>query len=383
MKIAFIGQKGIPSIGGGVEKYVEDLSTHLFAQGHDIFVYTRKHYTPQRRINFKGVRLISLPSINTKHLDAITHTILATIHASLHRVDIIHYQIIGAALMAWLPKLLNPQVRIVSTLQSKDYEHQKWNWFARFMLRLGERMMCYFSDEIIVVTKPMRKYVRQKYNRDSIYIPNGSILYPHVGADRIKAWGLIKNNYIVAVSRIVRHKGLGYLISAYKKLETDKKLVIVGGSAFTDDYVSELKILAENNPNIIFTGQQTGKTLAQLYENAYLFVQPSESEGLSLALLEAMARRKACLVSNISENLEAIKDAGFVFENKNIDDLTKQLNYVLAHQEEVVAKGLEARIRVKEKFNWSTITKQMLVVYKTVVMEKQTKIIFRKKYITN
>ncbi|MFH0840586.1 MAG: glycosyltransferase family 4 protein [bacterium] len=383
MKIAFIGQKGIPSIGGGVERYVEDLSTHLVAYGHEAIVYTRKHYTPEHRVNFKGVKLVSLPSINTKHLDAITHTIVATIHASLHKVDLVHYQMIGAALMSWLPKLLNPRVRIVSTLQSKDYEHQKWGRFARFMLLLGEKMMCYFSDEIIVVTKSMRKYVRQKYNRDSVYIPNGALLHPRAGADRLKNFGLTKDSYIVSVSRIVRHKGLGYLISAYKNLKTDKKLVIVGGGAFTDDYVSELKTFAESNPNIIFTGSQTGENLAQLYENAYVFVQPSESEGLSLALLEAMARRKACLVSDIQENKEAVQETGFVFKNKNIDDLTEQLNYVLNNPAEVKTKGLEARQRIEEVFNWSAIAKNMIKVYKSVSTEKQPWLVLKKKYSIN
>lgn len=381
MKIAFIGQKGMPSISGGVERYVEDLSTHLVAHGHDTIVYTRKHYTPQDKTNFKGVQLISLPSVNTKHLDAITHTIVATIHACFQKVDIIHYQMIGSALMAWLPKLLNPRVRIVSTLQSRDYEHQKWGVFARLMLRLGEMMMCYFSDEIVVVTKSMRKYVRQKYNRDSIYIPNGALLHPQPGKDCLAQWGLTKDNYIVSVSRIVRHKGLGYLISAYKNLQTDLPLVIVGGGAFTDDYVSELKTLAEGNPQIIFTGPQTGENLAQLYANTYLFVQPSESEGLSLALLEAMARRKACLVSDIQENKEAVADTGFVFKNKDIKDLTAQLNYALNHPEEVNAKGLAARQRTEEMFNWSVIAKSMIKVYKSVVAEKPAWFALKRKYI--
>jgi len=380
MKIAFIGQKGMPSIGGGVERYVEDLSTHLVSFGHEAIVYTRSHYTPKNKKNFKGVQLISLPSINTKHLDAITHTFFATIHAAWNKVDVIHYQMIGSALLSWLPKLINPHVKIVSTLQSRDYEHQKWGGFARFMLRLGEKMMCYFSDEIIVVTKPMRKYVRQQYQRDSVYIPNGALLNPKTGADKLQKWGLKKDGYLVAISRIIRHKGLGYLIAAYKNLQTDKPLVIVGGGSFTDEYVSELKTFAEDNPKIIFTGQQTGEDLAQLYENAYLFVQPSESEGLSLALLEAMARRKACLISDIQENIEAIGEAGFVFENKNIDDLTEKLNYILAHPEEVVKKGLEARQRVEELFNWSTIAKQIVKVYKSVQTERAVKFFWKKKY---
>jgi glycosyltransferase involved in cell wall biosynthesis len=381
MKIAFIGQKGIPATGGGVERYVEDLSTHLVACGHEAIVYTRSHYTQDSKTNFRGVRLISLPSIHTKHLDAISHVFLATIHAAKSKVDIIHYQMIGATLVAWLPKLINPHVRIVATLQSRDYEHQKWGAFARYMLLLGEKMMCHFSDEIIVVTKSMRKYVKQKYGRDTTYIPNGALLHAQVGTDRLQKWGLKKDGYILAVSRIVRHKGLGYLVSAYKNLATDKQLVIVGEGAFTDEYVSELKIFAQDNPQIIFTGKQTGEDLAQLYANAYVFVQPSESEGLSLALLEAMSRRQACLVSDICENREAIGEAGFVFKNKDINDLTLQLNnLLLADPAELKAKGLAARARIVEYFNWSAITKQVIGVYKTAQTEKIFRLAWKKKY---
>jgi len=161
----------------------------------------------------------------------------------------------------------------------------------------------------------------------------------------------------------VRHKGLGYLIEAYRALQTDKALVIVGDSAFTDDYVAELKALAADDSRIIFTGAQSGETLNQLYANAYLFVQPSESEGLSLALLEAMARRRAVLVSDIPENLAAVGDAGFVFANKNVADLRLKLELLLQHPELTSAKAEEARIRIEQKFNWEHIAQAMSQLY--------------------
>jgi len=380
MKIAFIGQKGIPTTGGGVERYVEDLSVRLASKGHEVVVYTRSHYTPKELKSYQGVKLISLPSWHSKHLDAITHSILASIHASFSGVEVIHFQSIGPALVAWLPKLLNYKIKIVSTLQSRDYEHQKWGAFARLMLKLGERLMCQCSDEVIVVTRLMENYVKTKYDNIPHYIPNGANLYSEVGAELINQWDLTKDNYIVSVARLIRHKGLSHLIKAYLGLgQTDKKLVIVGEGAFTDDYVQELKDLADNNPNIIFTGNQTGDTLAQLYANAYLFVQPSESEGLSLALLEAMSRRVPVLVSDIPENQEAVKEAGFLFANKNVDDLLEKLRFLLTEVELVKDKGLAGRRLVEVKYNWDIISKDVLVVYEQALVTSGS--IFAKKHL--
>jgi glycosyltransferase involved in cell wall biosynthesis len=380
MKIAFIGQKGIPARGGGVERYVEDLSVRLASpkllsegglasENHEVVVYTRSHYTPKDLKNYQGVKLVNLPSWHSKHADAITHTILASIHATFSRVEVIHFQSIGPALVAWLPKLLNPKIKIVSTLQSRDYEHQKWGAFARLMLKLGERIMCAVSDEVIVVTRLMENYVKEKYDVIPHYIPNGANLYQEVDGELIAQWGLAKDNYIVAISRLVRHKGLSYLIKAYQDLgATDKKLVIVGDGAFTDGYVQELKDLAQGNDNIIFTGNQTGQILAELYANAYLFVQPSESEGLSLALLEAMSRRVPVLVSDIPENKEAVNEVGFLFKNKDTNDLLEKLRFLLNEIELVKDRGLAGRELVEVKFNWDIIAKDILAVYEQALL---------------
>ncbi|QQS60730.1 glycosyltransferase family 4 protein [Candidatus Falkowbacteria bacterium] len=372
MKVVFIGQKGIPAIGGGVERYVEDIATRLVTQDHEVIVYTRPYYTSKKITSYKNVSLVSLPSIRTKHLDAISHTFLAVVHACFSKVDIIHFQSIGPALLSWLPKLLRPKMIIVSTLQSRDYEHLKWGSFACAMLKLGERFMCRFSDELIVVTEKMKDYVKSEYNFAATVVPNGSNLYDVIeNDDHIKTLGLEKQNYIVAISRLVRHKGLAYLIDAYKQLTTNQKLVIVGSGSFTDDYVSELKELAGDNPNIIFTGNQSGESLAQLYSHATLFVQPSESEGLSLALLEAMSRQVPVLVSDILENTDAVKDAGFIFESKNITDLKEKLQFILDDPEQARVMAIAGRKIIEKHYNWENIVQDIMKLYTHALADKK------------
>lgn len=371
MKIAFLGQKGIPAHGGGVERYVEDLSVRMFKAGHEAIVYTRPNYTSKNKKKYKGVELVSLPSIKTKHLDTITHSVLASIDAMRKKVDIAHYQSIGPALICWLPKVFSKNIKVISTLQSRDYEHQKWGKFARVMLRVGEFFMCKFSDEVIVITEKMRKYVKNKYGVDAHVIPNGSNFYRNVQAISIKKWNLKKNNYIVAISRLVRHKGLHHLIRAYKDINTNKKLVIAGSGAFTDNYVLELKALAGGDNNIIFTGNQSGKVLDELYSNAYLFIQPSESEGLSLALLEAMSRGKAVLVSSILENKEVVEDSNFIFKNKSSNDLADKLEYLLKRSMLVKKNGKFNKIIIRKYYNWDSISKNILKIYKKAILDNK------------
>jgi glycosyltransferase involved in cell wall biosynthesis len=185
-----------------------------------------------------------------------------------------------------------------------------------------------------------------------VYIPNGVKLPEILESQEIgKLWNLKKDSYILAASRLVRHKGIHHLIRAYLDIETDKKLVIAGESSFTDDYAAEIKELAAGNKNIIFTGNQTGRALAELFSNAYLFVQPSEYEGLSIALLEAMSYSLPVLVSDIPENLEAVRENGLKFKNKDWQDLKKQLQYALENGGEIKKLGKNARQRVAEEYD--------------------------------
>jgi glycosyltransferase involved in cell wall biosynthesis len=165
MKIIMIGQKGIPSRGGGVEKHVEDLSTRLVNAGHEVLAYTRPSYTEKHLKEYKGVRLISLPSVKTKNLDAISHTFLACLHLifRIRKVDIVHFHAIGPSSLLLLIKIFRPGIKIVSTFHCQDYFHQKWGFFAKTYLKLGEYICCKFSDKTIAVSEELKKYAEKKY----------------------------------------------------------------------------------------------------------------------------------------------------------------------------------------------------------------------------
>ncbi|MFH1597739.1 MAG: glycosyltransferase family 4 protein [Patescibacteria group bacterium] len=372
MKIAMIGQKGIPAKFGGVERHVEELALRLVKLGHQVTVYTRSHYTNPQRKKYRGINLVNIKTIPTKHLDAITHTFFCSLDAIHKDFDIIHYHAVGPSLMAFIPRILKPKVKVVATFHCIDRKHQKWNRFAQMMLRAGEWTAVNFPHITICVSQTLQRYVRRSYHRSAVYIPNG-VSEPHkakTDSDIKKKFGLEKNKYLVVVTRLVRHKGVHHLIKAFRKSNTGMKLAIVGGSFFTDKYFAYLRKLAEGDNRIVFTGFQSGKMLNQLFSNAYLFVHPSEAEGLPISVLEAGSFGLCILCSDIPENKEIIKqkmmDIGFTFRNKSVRDLGRKMEYLLKTPNAVNIKKKLVKKTILKEFNWDQIARKTSSMYQEI-----------------
>ncbi len=387
MKVAFVGQKGIPATQGGIERNTENVVVGLVESGVDVIVYTRPHYTPKSLKEYRGVRLISLPSIRTKRLDAGTHTFLSILHAIyIERVDIIHFQAIGPSFLSFIPRILAPHIKIVSTFHSLDMEHGKWGWFARLMLTLGARAACVFPHCTFAVSQKIRHWCKFHTKKDTVYLPYGVDidLFSPDAQEReeqkgiLSRFGVLPKKYIVYVGRLVRHKGVHYIIEAFQRVQqkypelSEYKLLIVGGGAFTNTYVNFVRRLASRNHAIVLAGEQAGDTLRTLFRNAFLYVSATESEGLSIASLEAMAWRLPIVVSNIPENLELFWPEkrnlpGYTFANKNIKELTTVLAYALLHPAESFERGKRARDIIVKFHNNRDITQKILNTYLRLV----------------
>jgi glycosyltransferase involved in cell wall biosynthesis len=277
------------------------------------------------------------------------------------KVDVIHYHGIGPCLLAWMPRLFTPKIKVIATLHSFDYGNDKWNTFAKFMLKLGEKSMCKYAHEVIVLTIVMRDYLLGRHGRECVVIPNGAYIETNTKTNHLSQFGLEPKKYIVSVSRIIRLKGIQYLIEALKDSpEINIKLAIVGEG----EYREELEKLANNDPRIIFTGNQTEESLDQFYTQAKMFVQASEMEGLSISLLEAMAHGLPCMVSDISANMEASGDTALYFAPKDTQSLKTKLVYALSHEEEMLELGKRGKERADKLFNWDLISENTLQVYK-------------------
>ncbi len=372
MKIAFVGQKGIPAKGGGVENYVDNLATRLSRKGYETVAYTRKHYAPSGK--YKGIQVIETPGILSKNLEAITYTFTAIIHSwTIPDLNILHINSVGPALLTpiarlgfFVKKLFTGQsTKIVFTFHSADWHHGKWSLFAKGMLLLGAQMGCWFADEVVTVSKSLRDVAKKDFGTEATYIPNGTNLHRITSDSELAQFDLKKEKYIVFIARLVPHKNAHILIEAFQRMKKRYgwKLVIVGGSANTDNYVTELEHLAAQDPDILMTGHQTGRTLKQLFANAGCYVLPSASEGLSISLLEAGSYALPVVVSNIRENREIVGRNGYLARVGSSLSLSRALQHVLDNPREAKERGEALQAEIKGHYSWANITKAFEKVY--------------------
>lgn len=369
LKIAMLGHKRIPSREGGVEIVVEELSTRMAKLGHKLTCYNRRghhvsgeEFDSEQLHEYKGVRLKQVWTINRKGFAAMTSSVEASIKAAFGGYDIVHFHAEGPCAMLWLPKLFGK--RCIATIHGIDWQRSKWGGFASRYIKFGEEIAAKYADEIIVLSENVRKYFKDTYNRETVFIPNGvnrpSSHIPKLITDK---FGLTKDSYILFLGRIVPEKGIAYLIEAFKNVRTDKKLVIAGGSSDTEKFMDELKDSAKGDKRIIFTGFVQGQLLAELYSNAYVYTLPSDLEGMPLSLLEAMSYGNCCLVSDIAECSEVVEDKAVLFKNGNIADLKDKLQ-MLSDSPAVVARyKAEAADFICEKYNWDKVVEETLAVY--------------------
>lgn len=363
LRIAMIGQKGMPATYGGIERHVEEISARLVDRGHEVTVYSRLYYSKQRG-SYHGIRLRRLPSVNTKHFDTATHTALATFDALIRPYDIVHFHALGPSIFSGIPRLRG--MKSVVTVHGLDWERQKWGPAAAWLLKQCEYPAIHFPTSTIVVSRTLSQYFDQKFGLIPQVIPNGTGVPIERAANKIRRFGLGAEHgrYVLFVGRLVPEKGCHFLLEAFSQLQDrfpDVKLVMAGGSSFSDSYVHELK--RYESDRILFLDYVYGDVLEELWSNAYLVVQPSTVEGLSLTLLEALSYGRCVLTSDIPENIEVTGDDAVAFRRADVGDLRQQLERLLAEPERVKSYEARARRLVKEQFSWDHVVDRVEAVY--------------------
>ncbi|OGF16932.1 MAG: hypothetical protein A2W00_10870 [Candidatus Eisenbacteria bacterium RBG_16_71_46] len=362
MRIAMIGQKGVPATYGGIEKHVEEIARRLVARGHEVTVFCRLYYTPAGA-RYHGVRLLRRPSIHTKHLDTVSHVAWSTLEAMVRRFDIVHYHALGPSLFAAVPRFTG--ARTVVSVHGLDWQREKWGRVASWVLRRCEGPAARFPNRTIVVSKTLRDYFRDHHHRTPAFIPNGTNLPSPRPARRILQLGLTPGKYVLFVGRLVPEKGVHFLCEAFSQIDTDLKLALVGGLSFSKDYVQQLR--AYESDRIRLLDYVFGESLEELWSNAYLVVQPSTMEGLSIALLEALSYGRCVLLSDIPENVEVAEDCAVTFRSRDVGDLREKLEMLLQRPELVREFEGKARGHIREHYSWEKVAENTETVYREVL----------------
>lgn len=350
LRVAMIGQKGIPATHGGVEHHVEQLGRRLVELGHEVTVFTRPQYTDPSILEYAGMRTVSVPTIGTKHLDAIVHSLLCTLRCLTGRYDVVHYHAIGPCLLSPLARLSG--VRVVATIHGQDWRRAKWNRIASAILRFGEWIALRVPHATISVSQSLARQYKDAGARRVVYIPNGVCVTD--GSDDeafLEELGVADTPYILFVGRLVPEKGLHTLIEAWRPFASEFPLVVAGDTSHSDEYVDRLK----QNADVIFPGYVYGIRLATLFRRATLFVLPSDLEGLPLVLLEALAYGAPVLASDIAPNVEVLGENGVFFRTGDVDELRSRLADVLEAADALKREALGRAQEVAREYDWDRV----------------------------
>jgi glycosyltransferase involved in cell wall biosynthesis len=372
LRIAMIGLRGIPASYGGVERAVEELAACLVERGHKVTVYARAAYSPVEITEHRGVAVRRLPQINTKHLEAASHTTIALGHALASReFDLIHLHATGPGAMSAIARAA--RVPVVVTIQGLDWRREKWGRGARAVLRLASSLAARGPDRAIVVSRELGRYYRAELGIATTYIPNGVQFEPE--PQDVPDLDLSPRGFVLFLGRLVPEKQLHVLISAYRRVGGELPLVIAGPSSHSPEYVAQLHALAADDARVRLIGPQYGDAKAWLLHNALTFVQPSSIEGLPIALLEALSAGCFPIVSDIPENLEPVtledgERLGLSFAVGNAISLTEALEQ--ARKTAATSPDGDRLARhVRETYDWRRITEQTEALYFDAVGERR------------
>ena len=366
LNIAMLGHKHMLSREGGIEIVVNELATRMVSRGLNVTCYDRSGHhvsggTIDHRSEYKGVKIVPVWTIERKGLAAVTSSLSAVWKATWGEYDVVHIHAEGPAAMSWLPKIRRKKV--VVTIHGLDWAREKWSGLASKYIKWGEKQAVKHADEIVVLSRGVQEYFQREYGRKTVFIPNGVSRPVPKSSDEIhKLWGLEKDGYILFLGRIVPEKGLRYLVEAWKGINTNKRLVIAGGSSDTEAFMNELK--AVTGDSVIFTGFQQGNVLEELYSNAYIYCLPSDLEGMPLSLLEAMSYGNCCVVSDIAECTEVVEDKAVVFQKGNVEELRKVLQELLDQPKTVEQYKAGAADYICQKYNWDDVVEKTIEVYR-------------------
>jgi len=355
MRIAMVGIKALPPRYGGFETAVDEISRRLVKLGHEVVVYNRTGLSSHRGKDYHGVTLVTLPTVNSKNLSAIVHAFICSLHVIFHRVDVVHYFTTGTTLFAPLAKLAG--MRVVCSVDGTDWQRGKWGWFARWYLRLSERLATWFCDGLIADSPEVVRYYRRNFKVESFLSTYGMRESASQGSEALSRFGLREREYVLFVGRLVPENNVHHLISAFEGTKSDKKLVIVGDDPWGKRYVRSL--ISTRDPRIIFTGGVYGEGYEELQKHAYLFVLPDEVGGTHPALVEAMGFGNCVLVNDTESNLEAIGDAGFKYRGEQgSQDLRRQLQMLLDSPTLVEDYRGKALNYALASYSWDTVVRQ-------------------------
>jgi glycosyltransferase involved in cell wall biosynthesis len=368
IRIAYIALKGMP-IGGGIEKLTEEIGSRMVDRGHEVVVYSSRDYGTVDGV-YRGMHVKTIPSLNFKSFHKLSISFFAMLDSIRgNKFDLIHIHAVGPSIFSFISRLRG--IPTVVQTHGLEWKRDKWGPIAKAFFKFADYSAIYFPHATTSVSKVQKKYYENKFGRMIHYIPTGVNRVTKRDPQWILEKGIEPNQYILFAARLVEEKGAHFLIDAFRKLNTNFKLVIAGDAAHAEKYKASLMNAAADDSRILFPGFVSGAKLEELFSNSYLFCLPSTIEGLPIALLEAMSYGSCCVASDIPENKEAIGRFGYTFKSRDSDNLRRVLSDLIDHPEKVDLMKEPARAHVLRNYSWDTVSEQIEGLYTQLLSQKR------------
>ena len=347
MRIALLGTRGIPANYGGFETFAEELSTRLAARGHQVTVYCRQRSAADL---YRGVRLQYVPTIRHKYFDTLAHTFLSTLHLLFHRADVALYCNGANAVFTLAPRLLG--IPVALNVDGIERKRKKWNRAARAWYLVSEWLSKFCPTVVVTDAETIRSYYRERYGKDSVFIPYGAPVGKVATADVLPTLGLEPGRYFLYVSRMEPENHPLEVREAFERVDTPLKLALIGDAPYAHEYIRRVR--ATRDPRIAMPGAVYGAGYHELGSHCFAYIHATEVGGTHPALIEAMGRGALVLYRNTPENAEVAGGAGIPFEP---GDLRAKLAQVAQMGDaERAAFGARAMERVRERYSWDAVT---------------------------
>ncbi len=372
LRIALLGTRGVPTIYGGFERCAEQLGLRLVERGHSVTVYCRRHFVDPHLHEYKGMKLVSAPTVQNKYLDTLAHTFFSSMHAMFQPYDVCLYFIAGNSLVSWIPRLAGKPT--VLNVDGLDWKREKWPRPAKLYIQMAERLATSLPTVALTDSRVVQKFYREKYNARIRYITYGSEVEPLGPGPELQKWGLEPRKYILFVGRIVPENHVHHLIEAYRDLADNAgmKLVIMGDASYADDYVKKVHSMA--TPDTVFTGYVGGDGYRELVSNAYLFVETSSASGTHPALLEAMSLGNCVVAQDTAENIETMGGAGLTYSGRKAHNGLRATLQELIHKCSIVQEYRgRAHAHVQAHYSWDAVTEEYLALFYKILAKRGAK----------
>jgi len=362
MRIAILGTRGIPANYGGFETFAEELYVRLVERGHDVTVYCRSHHVDRSLSEYRGVRLEVLPTLRTKYFDTVVHTFLCALKAAPKRFEAV--LVCNAANSPFIPILTFTGTPVVVNVDGLERKRRKWNVLGRMYYQLGERASMWFATRVVTDNKVIQDYYRERYSKETTLIEYGAEIGRRPAPEVIPKYGVEPDRYVLYLSRLEPENNAAMVIDAFRGLDTDLKLLVVGDAPYADSYKAHLRDLARDDPRISFTGFVFGEDRKLIQQNARIYVHATEVGGTHPALIEAMGYGNCCLVYETPENLDVSSGTTITFSST--EDLRDKIGQTLRNDDLIADLRVRAQARAKAVYDWEMIVDQYEELFREI-----------------